>query len=197
MAARLSRIRAPAKAWSSKSPPPPAYMQAQAAPCHERLCAAREPAAARGAGALRSRPRRVETPCFMPVGTAASVKGLDAAGAARASQRKSCSRTRITFGCVPASTRLNAPAASIVSWRGIARSSPIPGGFQVFSLESRRRLDADGVTFASHLDGSEQRFTPENVIALSAAHRQRRGHGARRLRRAAGDRVKSSRRRCG
>ena len=40
------------------------------------------------------------------------------------------------------------------------------GGFQVFSLESRRRLDDDGVTFASHLDGSEHRFTPENVVAF-------------------------------
>jgi queuine tRNA-ribosyltransferase len=40
------------------------------------------------------------------------------------------------------------------------------GGFQVFSLESRRKLDDDGVTFRSHLDGSEHRFTPENVVAF-------------------------------
>src|SRR5262249_36210928 len=43
------------------------------------------------------------------------------------------------------------------------------GGFQVFSLESRRRLDDDGVTFASHLDGSEHRFTPENVVEFQQA----------------------------
>ena len=43
------------------------------------------------------------------------------------------------------------------------------GGFQVFSLESRRRLDDDGVTFRSHLDGSEHRFTPENVVAFQEA----------------------------
>ncbi len=43
------------------------------------------------------------------------------------------------------------------------------GGFQVFSLESRRKLDRDGVTFASHLDGSTHRFTPENVIEFQEA----------------------------
>jgi queuine tRNA-ribosyltransferase len=40
------------------------------------------------------------------------------------------------------------------------------GGFQVFSLEGRRTLDDDGVTFRSHLDGSEHRFTPEGVVAF-------------------------------
>src|SRR5665213_1745202 len=40
------------------------------------------------------------------------------------------------------------------------------GGYQVFSLESRRTVDDDGVTFRSHLDGSTHRFTPENVVAF-------------------------------
>jgi queuine tRNA-ribosyltransferase len=40
------------------------------------------------------------------------------------------------------------------------------GGFQVFSLESRRVLDDDGVTFRSHIDGSTHRFTPENVVGF-------------------------------
>ncbi|MGH7330144.1 MAG: tRNA guanosine(34) transglycosylase Tgt, partial [Polyangiaceae bacterium] len=43
------------------------------------------------------------------------------------------------------------------------------GGFQVFSLESRRSLDDEGVTFRSHLDGSSHRFTPENVVAFQEA----------------------------
>jgi queuine tRNA-ribosyltransferase len=43
------------------------------------------------------------------------------------------------------------------------------GGYQVFSLESRRTVDADGVTFRSHLDGSEHRFTPENVVTFQEA----------------------------
>jgi queuine tRNA-ribosyltransferase len=53
--------------------------------------------------------------------------------------------------------------------RFMAWSGPIltdSGGFQVFSLATRRKVDADGVTFRSHLDGSEHRFTPEKVIAI-------------------------------
>ncbi len=40
------------------------------------------------------------------------------------------------------------------------------GGFQVFSLAKIREIDADGVTFRSHLDGSVHRFTPEKSIAI-------------------------------
>jgi queuine tRNA-ribosyltransferase len=40
------------------------------------------------------------------------------------------------------------------------------GGFQVFSLADRRRVDDDGVTFASHLDGAEHRLTPERAIGI-------------------------------
>jgi len=40
------------------------------------------------------------------------------------------------------------------------------GGFQVFSLAGLRRVDDDGVTFRSHVDGSEHRFTPEKAIAI-------------------------------
>ena len=40
------------------------------------------------------------------------------------------------------------------------------GGFQVFSLQALRVVDDDGVTFRSHLDGSEHRFTPERVVEI-------------------------------
>ncbi len=40
------------------------------------------------------------------------------------------------------------------------------GGFQVFSLSGSRKIDADGVTFQSHIDGSSHRFTPERSIAI-------------------------------
>jgi queuine tRNA-ribosyltransferase len=40
------------------------------------------------------------------------------------------------------------------------------GGFQVFSLEDNRKVDDDGVTFKSHIDGSTHRFTPEKSIAV-------------------------------
>ena len=40
------------------------------------------------------------------------------------------------------------------------------GGFQVFSLAQTRKIDDDGVTFKSHIDGSTHRFTPERSIAI-------------------------------
>src|SRR6185369_4324887 len=43
------------------------------------------------------------------------------------------------------------------------------GGFQVFSLRERRTIDEDGVTFRSHIDGAEQRLTPERAMAIQAA----------------------------
>ena len=43
------------------------------------------------------------------------------------------------------------------------------GGFQVFSLALMRKLDPDGVTFRSHIDGSMHRFTPESAVASQEA----------------------------
>jgi queuine tRNA-ribosyltransferase len=43
------------------------------------------------------------------------------------------------------------------------------GGYQVFSLAHRRHVDEDGVTFASHIDGSRHRFTPERVMEIQEA----------------------------
>jgi len=40
------------------------------------------------------------------------------------------------------------------------------GGFQVFSLADTRKIDPDGVTFKSHIDGSMKRLTPESYIAI-------------------------------
>jgi len=107
----------------------------------------------------------VQTPAFMPVGTAATVKAL-------------APRDLIEMGAqiVLANTYhlwLRPGLETIVAAGGLhkfmAWERPIltdSGGFQVFSLESRRELDDDGVTFRSHLDGSTHRFTPENVVAF-------------------------------
>ena len=105
----------------------------------------------------------VETPCFMPVGTAASVKGLTPAEL-RESQTQIVLSNTYHLWLRPGVETIERAGGlhRFMAWdRPILTDS---GGFQVFSLESRRRLDDDGVTFASHLDGSEHRFTPENVI---------------------------------
>lgn len=116
-------------------------------------------------GRLRLAHGDVETPCFMPVGTAATVKGLTPSELRDAQTQIVLSNTyhlwlRPGIGPIEAAGGLH----RFMGWdRPILTDS---GGFQVFSLESRRRLDDDGVTFASHLDGSEHRFTPENVVAF-------------------------------
>jgi queuine tRNA-ribosyltransferase len=107
----------------------------------------------------------IETPCFMPVGTAATVKGLTPADLREAHAQIVLSNTYHLWLRPGLETIENAGGLHrFMAWdRPILTDS---GGFQVFSLESRRRLDDDGVTFASHLDGSEHRFTPENVVAF-------------------------------
>lgn len=101
----------------------------------------------------------------MPVGTAATVKGLTPQDLERAGAQIVLANTyhlwlRPGLETIEAAGGLH---------RFMAWNHPIltdSGGFQVFSLESRRELDDGGVTFRSHLDGSVHRFTPENVVAF-------------------------------
>jgi len=110
----------------------------------------------------------VETPAFMPVGTAATVKGLTPADLREIGAEIVLANTyhlwlRPGLETIEASGGLHA----FMRWeRPILTDS---GGFQVFSLESRRTLDDEGVCFRSHLDGSEHTFTPENVVAFQEA----------------------------
>ncbi len=117
-------------------------------------------------GRLRLAHGDVETPCFMPVGTAAAVKGITPQELHEAQTQIVLSNTYHLW-LRPGIATLEAAGGlhRFMAWnRPILTDS---GGFQVFSLEGRRRLDDDGVTFASHLDGSEHRFTPETVIAFA------------------------------
>lgn len=117
-------------------------------------------------GTLRLAHGPVETPCFMPVGTAATVKGLTPAELRGA-------HAQIVLANAY-HLRLRPGKEVIVAAGGLHRfmawDAPIlidSGGFQVFSLETRCRVDDAGVTFSSHLDGSEHRFTPEGTIAFA------------------------------
>ncbi len=106
-----------------------------------------------------------QTPVFAPVGTQATVKALTP------EQVRAAGASLILANTYHLYLR---PGAELVAKHGglhrfMAWPGPIltdSGGFQVFSLADRREVDADGVTFRSHLDGSEHRFTPESVIAI-------------------------------
>ncbi|MBV8153956.1 MAG: tRNA guanosine(34) transglycosylase Tgt [Candidatus Eremiobacteraeota bacterium] len=119
-------------------------------------------------GTLRLAHGDVETPCFMPVGTAATVKGLTPQDLRDAHAQIVLANTYHLW-LRPGRATLEAAGGlhRFMGWDGPILTDS--GGFQVFSLESRRSLDDDGVTFRSHLDGSEHRFTPETVIAFQEA----------------------------
>jgi queuine tRNA-ribosyltransferase len=110
----------------------------------------------------------VETPSFMPVGTAASVKGLTPAEL-REAQTQIVLANTYHLWLRPGREVIEAAGGlhRFMAWNGPILTDS--GGFQVFSLEGRRKLDDDGVTFASHLDGSQHRFTPETVIEFQQA----------------------------
>ena len=110
----------------------------------------------------------IETPAFMPVGTAGTVKGL--------TQRD---LEELNVGLLLANTyhlylrpghELIARMGGLhrfMSWRGGILTDS--GGFQVFSLAKLRKVTDEGERFRSHLDGSEHLLTPEKAIEIQRA----------------------------
>jgi len=105
----------------------------------------------------------VETPAFMPVGTLGAVKGVPAAALedlGATIQLANLYHLALRPG-IDRIERLGGIHA-FTGWRGPLLTDS--GGFQVWSLAGLRRVDEDGVSFRSHLDGAELRFTPESVV---------------------------------
>ncbi len=101
----------------------------------------------------------------MPVGTAGTVKAMTA-DAVRATG------ARIVLGNTY-HLMLRPGAEAVARMGGLHRMMDWPGpiltdsgGFQIMSLAKLRRMDADGVTFRSHIDGSEHRLTPARSMAI-------------------------------
>jgi queuine tRNA-ribosyltransferase len=123
-----------------------------------------DPASSARAGELGTPHGAVRTPAFMPVGTAGTVKGVAAWELDRLGPEMVLANTyhlllRLGAGRIAQLGGLH----RVMGWEGPILTDS--GGYQVFSLANRRKVDADGVTFRSHIDGSEHRLTPENVIS--------------------------------
>ena len=105
----------------------------------------------------------IDTPAFMPVGTLGAVKGLttrelEEAGASVMLANLYHLSLRPGIDIIEQLGGLH----NFTGWqRPILTDS---GGFQVWSLAKLRKIDAGGVSFRSHLDGSLLRFTPESVV---------------------------------
>jgi len=127
---------------------------------------ARDGAARRGR--LGTAHGQVETPAFMPVGTAATVKAMRPEDVASAG-----------FAMILANTyhlMLRPGAERVAALGGLHRFMHWPGpiltdsgGFQIFSLSDLRKVTDDGVTFRSHLDGSEHFLSPEKSLEVQMA----------------------------
>ena len=119
------------------------------------------------AGVLQTNHGLVETPVFMPVGTQATVKSL-ACGDLETLGAQIILGNTYHLAMRPGA-RLVRDLGGLhrfMSWpRAILTDS---GGYQVFSHTGRRKIDDDGVTFHSHVDGSQQRLTPESAMAIQA-----------------------------
>lgn len=110
----------------------------------------------------------VETPAFMPVATYGAVRGvapdeLRAAGAEMLLANSYHLHERPGEAVVAAHGGLH----GFTGWRGPWLTDS--GGFQVTSLAHQARVDEEGVTFASPLDGSRRQLTPEGAVAIQRA----------------------------
>jgi queuine tRNA-ribosyltransferase len=117
------------------------------------------------AGLFHTPHGNLETPVFAPVGTQAAVKTLTP------TQLEELGATLVLANTYHLYLR---PGDELVSAMGglhefMQWHAPMltdSGGYQVFSLSETRKIDDDGVTFRSHIDGSSHRFTPEKSIQI-------------------------------
>jgi len=118
------------------------------------------------AGAMTTDHGTIETPIFMPVGTAGSVKGI------HTRDLKEDIKAQIILGNTY--HLYLRPGIDVIEKAGGLHKfnrweRPIltdSGGFQVFSLGDLRKLTEEGARFQSHIDGSYHMFTPENVMDI-------------------------------
>ena len=116
-------------------------------------------------GRLTTAHGTIETPVFMPVGTAATVKGMTSESVARTGAEIVLANTYHLMLRPGAETvdRLGG-LHTFMDWeKPILTDS---GGFQVMSLTDLRKLDDTGVEFRSHIDGAKFLLTPERSIEI-------------------------------
>ncbi len=124
-----------------------------------------EPGVKARTGVIKTFHSEIYTPVFMPVGTTGSVKAIE-------NRELDEFETKIILGNTyhlflrPGLDVLKGAGGlhKLMNWdKSILTDS---GGFQVFSLSSLKKVNDNGVTFSSHIDGSKHIFTPEKVIEI-------------------------------
>lgn len=117
------------------------------------------------AGVLHTAHGEVETPVFMPVGTAGTVKAMTA-DAVRSTGARMVLGNTYHLMLRPGAERVARLGGlhRLMDWHGPILTDS--GGYQVMSLAELRKMDEDGVTFRSHVDGSKHRLTPERSVEI-------------------------------
>ncbi len=118
------------------------------------------------AGLIKTDHGEIKTPIFMPVGTVASVKAV------HFHELRDDIQAQIILGntyhlYLRPGVQILEQAGGLHKFNGWEK--PIltdSGGFQVFSLSGNRKMEEEGVTFRSHIDGSKHLFTPENAVEI-------------------------------
>ena len=107
------------------------------------------------------------TPAFMPVGTVGTVKAM-ASDSIRATGSQCILGNTYHLMLRPGVERVAAQGGlhRFMDWPGPILTNS--GGFQIMSLSTLRKIDSDGVTFQSHIDGSRHRLTP--AICMNFQH---------------------------
>ncbi|MCB0161782.1 MAG: tRNA-guanine transglycosylase, partial [Caldilineaceae bacterium] len=110
----------------------------------------------------------IHMPAFAPVGTLANVKTLEPRDLTELGAELILANTYHLY-LRPGHELIERFGGlhQFMGWDGPILTDS--GGFQVFSLADQRKLDDDGVTFRSHIDGSTHRFTPERVMEIEQA----------------------------
>ena len=127
----------------------------------------KDPSGARR-GRLTTPHGAIETPVFMPVGTAATVKGLTQEALESLGAKIILANTyHLYLRPGHELVRKLGGLHQFMSWNGAILTDS--GGYQVFSLAELRKITDEGVRFRSHLDGSEHLLTPEKATEIQLA----------------------------
>ncbi len=110
----------------------------------------------------------IDTPCFMPVGTKATVKSLSPEEVRETGSQILLSNTYHLY-LRPGHELIERAGGlhKFMNWDGAILTDS--GGFQVFSLSKTRKVTDEGMTFNSIIDGSKHTFTPQKVMQIQRA----------------------------
>ena len=107
----------------------------------------------------------IQTPCFMPVGTAATVKAMTIRDLKETNSQIILGNTyHLMLRPTAERIALLGGLHKFMSWDGPILTDS--GGFQVMSLSQLRKISEEGVIFRSHIDGSSHNLTPERSIKI-------------------------------